>query len=104
MGNSHGGKKPAVYDQQPIDAAAMVEACAEAYLITGQKKYKDKMIQAFQWFLGNNIVGKPIYDFTNGGSRDGIRKTGINENEGAESSIEVIISLLTLKETLQQGD
>ncbi|MCG2724918.1 MAG: hypothetical protein L6420_01460 [Elusimicrobia bacterium] len=98
------GKKPAVYDQQPIDAAAMVEACAKAYLITDLKEYKDKMILAFEWFLGNNAAGKPIYDFTNGGSKDGIAKTGINENEGAESSIEVLISLLTLKETLQQGN
>ncbi len=95
------GKKPAVYDQQPIDAAAMVEACAQAYIITGRKEYKEKMIQAFQWFLGNNITGKPIYDFTNGGSKDGIAKIGVNENEGAESSIEVLISLLTLKETLK---
>jgi len=96
------GEKAALYDEQPIDAAAMVEACAAAYKLTGLKRYREKMKQAFSWFLGNNVAGVAVYDFENGGSRDGIRENGLNENEGAESSIEVLISLLTLKSVLKK--
>lgn len=97
---SKGSKAPALYDQQPIDAAAMVEACATAWRILGLDEYKEKMSLAFEWFLGNNIAGEPIYDAETGGSRDGIAGTGVNKNEGAESSIEFLIALLTLRQAL----
>lgn len=90
------GQKPALYDQQPIDAAAMVEACAMAYQMSGLEKYKKKMKMAFEWFLGKNTAGKPLYDSTSGGSRDGINEDKINENQGAESSIMFVIAHLTL--------
>jgi uncharacterized protein YyaL (SSP411 family) len=90
------GGKPALYDQQPTDAAAMVEACAAAYRVTGVKSYDEKALRSFEWFLGNNISGKPVYDSASGGSRDGIKESGINMNEGAESSIAVVNSLVTL--------
>jgi len=91
------GGKPAVYDQQPIDAAAMVEACAAAYRVFGEKKYKLRMEQAFAWFMGGNVSGAMVYDPGTGGSRDGISAGGINENQGAESSIELLIALITLR-------
>ncbi|MFH1618541.1 MAG: hypothetical protein ABIG11_01400 [bacterium] len=94
------GGRPALYDQQPTDAAAMVEACAEAYRVTGLSSYKEKARLAFEWFLGNNIAGKPIYDAASGGSRDGLNESGINENEGAESSIAVVNSLITIRTVL----
>ncbi len=91
------GGKPAVYDQQPVDAAAMVEACAAAYRIFGEKKYKTRMSQAFGWFMGKNVSGGKIYDPETGGSRDGIAADKINENQGAESTIEFLIALITLR-------
>lgn len=94
------GSKPALYDQQPIDAAAMVQACAGAWRVLGLDEYKEKMSLAFEWFLGNNIAGEPIYDAETGGSRDGIAGNGVNINEGAESSIEFLIALLTLRQAL----
>ena len=90
------GGKPALYDQQPTDAAAMVEACAAAYRVTGLSAYKEKALRSFEWFLGNNVSGTLIYDAASGGSRDGLKESGANNNEGAESSIAVVNALVTL--------
>jgi len=90
------GGKPALYDQQPTDAAAMVEACAAAWRVTGLKAYQVKALKSFEWFLGNNVSGTLIYDAASGGSRDGLKETGANNNEGAESSIAVLNALVTL--------
>jgi hypothetical protein len=92
------GGKPALYDQQPTDAAAMTEACAAAYRVTGLKVYKEKAFRSFEWFLGGNINGALIYDARSGGSRDGIRESEVNDNEGAESSIAVVNALIILRE------
>ncbi|MEI7482115.1 MAG: hypothetical protein WCK75_07180 [Elusimicrobiota bacterium] len=94
------GGKPALYDQQPTDAASMAEACATAYRVTGLAVYKDRALNSFEWFLGNNISGKPIYDAATGGSRDGLKESEINNNEGAESSIMFVIAHLTLLEII----
>ena len=58
---------PAQFDQQPIDAASIVEACVVAARITGEKKYAVKARKAFDWFLGNNLKGS-------GGLRPGFRR------------------------------
>ncbi|MBU2574041.1 MAG: hypothetical protein KKH28_08210 [Elusimicrobia bacterium] len=55
---------------------------------------------AFEWFLGKNTAGKPLYDSTTGGSRDGINEDKLNENQGGESSIMFVIAHLTLLEIL----
>ena len=88
------------FDQQPINTAGVVEACAAAYRILGLKKYKDRMISAFQWFLGHNILGLQIYDASSGGSYDGLCPDGLNKNQGAESTIMYLIANLTVREIL----
>jgi hypothetical protein len=92
------GKECPRFDQQPIDAAGMVQVCAAAYRILGLEKYKSRMISAFQWFLGYNILGMPLYDPSSGGSRDGLCPDGVNQNQGAESSIMYLIANLTVRE------
>jgi len=94
------GGEPAVYDQQPTDAAAMAEACAAAWRVTGLSIYKEGAITSFEWFLGNNVKGAVIYDAASGGSRDGLKESGPNNNEGAESSIAVVNALVTLRAAL----
>jgi len=53
------------------------------------------------WFLGDNDVGQNVYDFTNGGSRDGIHSLGVNLNEGSESTLSWLLSLHRLYELHQ---
>lgn len=94
------GAIPALFDQQPIDAAAMVEACGVAWQITGDAKYRRQMENSFQWFFGRNIKRVCLYDFSSGGCRDGLGADGANRNQGAESSIMYLIARLSILESL----
>jgi len=85
------------FDQQPIEAQAMVSACLEAYRITGDKRWRKEARRAFEWFLGRNDLNLPIYDPTTGGCRDGLHPDRSNENQGAESTLAFLQALLELR-------
>jgi hypothetical protein len=91
------GGKRARFDQQPIEAQTMVSACLEAFRITGDKLWNKEARRAFEWFLGNNDLNLPIYDPTTGGCRDGLHSDRANENQGAESTLAFLQSLLELR-------
>ena len=91
-----GGPK-ARFDQQPIESNAMIEACVEAFNITRDKTWIDSAVMCFNWFLGHNDLNMPLYDPKTGGCRDGLMADGINQNEGAESSLAWLLSLMTLQ-------
>jgi len=94
------GGTPAQFDQQPIDAASIVEACVVAARITGEKKYVVKARRAFEWFLGNNLKGAAVYDPVSGGCRDGLTVSGANVNEGGESTIMYVIARCKMEVSL----
>ena len=91
-----GGPK-ARFDQQPIEANAMIEACVEAYNITRDKTWIDNTVTCFNWYLGYNDLNMLLYDPKTGGCRDGLMADGINQNEGAESTLAWLLSLMTLQ-------
>jgi hypothetical protein len=91
-----GGPK-ARFDQQPIETNSMVEACVEAFNVTRDKSWFDNAVMCFNWFLGHNDLNLPLYDPKTGGCRDGLMADGINQNEGAESSLAWLLSLMTLQ-------
>ncbi len=91
------GGARARFDQQPVEAQAMVSACLEAYHITGDKRWRNEARRAFEWFLGRNDLNHPIYDPTTGGCRDGLHPDRPNENQGAESTLAFLQSLLELR-------
>jgi len=74
-------------DEQPLDAAAIVEAELAAYAVTRDPEHGRRAIRAFEWFLGRNRLQKPVYDFATGGCADGLGSEALNENEGAESTL-----------------
>jgi hypothetical protein len=84
------------FDQQPIEAAALADACARAYLVAGGEHFVAGVSQAVAWFLGTNDTQIPMYDRRTGGGYDGLERDGRNDNQGAESTIALI-------STLQQG-
>ena len=96
----HGGVR-ARFDQQPVEAQAMVSACLEAFRITKDKIWHKEARRAFEWFLGRNDLNLPIYDPTTGGCRDGLHSDRVNENQGAESTLAFLQSLLELRLTEQ---
>ncbi len=91
-----GGAK-ARFDQQPVEAQAMVSACLEAQRFTGDKLWSKEARRAFDWFLGRNDLNLPIYDPTTGGCRDGLHPDRTNENQGAESSLAYLQAMLELR-------
>ncbi len=91
-----GGSK-ARFDQQPIEANAMIEACVEAFNVTRDKTWINNAVMCFNWFLGHNDLNMPLYDPKTGGCRDGLMADGINQNEGAESTLAWLLSLMTLQ-------
>lgn len=93
---ARGGER-ARFDQQPVEAHAMVSACLEAARITGDKRWLKESRRAFEWFLGRNDLNLPIYDPTTGGCRDGLHPDRLNENQGAESTLAFLQSLLELR-------
>ena len=84
------------FDQQPVDAGSMVEACTEAYSATGEKVWVKEAVNCFEWFLGRNDLQTPIYDYTTGGCRDGLGSNGVNQNQGAESTLAWLLALITM--------
>jgi hypothetical protein len=96
-----GEKAPA--DEQAIDAAAFVLAFRCAYTVTQDRHYLRRMREAFAWFLGANRLGVPLYDFSTGGCRDGLGVSDVNQNQGAESTICFLMSLLKMLELAGDG-
>jgi glycosyltransferase involved in cell wall biosynthesis len=84
-------------DEQPLDAAALVEALAEATIATGQREYGRQALRAFEWFLGRNCAGLAVYDFATGGCHDGLGPDGLNDNEGAESTLAYLQAWLAIE-------
>jgi glycosyltransferase involved in cell wall biosynthesis len=85
------------FDQQPVEAQAMVSACLEAFRITGNNRWRNEARRAFEWFLGRNDLNVPIYDPLTGGCRDGLHADRLNENQGAESTLAFLQALLELR-------
>lgn len=81
------------FDQQPVEAQAMVSACLEAFRATRDPVWSVEAKRSFEWFLGRNDVGIPLYDFGTGGCFDGLHEDRVNENQGAESTLAFHLSL-----------
>jgi hypothetical protein len=82
------------FDQQPIEAHAMIEACLEAWRISGKRIYEDYAGICMDWFLGQNDLETPLYDFSTAGCCDGLLPDGANYNQGAESTLAWLMSLI----------
>ncbi len=90
------GSERTYFDQQPEEVATLVQVLNTMYEITRDEKYKIFMINAFNWFLGNNLLGQVVYDQETGGCYDGVQENNINLNQGAESTISYLIARLTI--------
>jgi len=86
----------AQYDQQPLEAAAMIGASIEAYECTQREEWIQLASTCFNWYLGKNDQQIQLYDYATGGCRDGLTRDGVNENQGAESTLSYLSSLLAI--------
>jgi hypothetical protein len=91
-GWGRGEPRPA-FDQQPIEAAALADACARAFELTGDERWADGVDRAVAWFLGDNDCRLPLYDQASGGGFDALTPHGRNTNQGAESTLAMVSTL-----------
>jgi glycosyltransferase involved in cell wall biosynthesis len=99
IGSDHwykrGGER-SQYAQQPVDTMMMVLMYQKAAEIFKEKKYQERMFTSFKWFLGENDLRMPLYDFETHGCCDGLEDYGVNRNQGAESTLAYLISHLSV--------
>jgi glycosyltransferase involved in cell wall biosynthesis len=98
-GRSRGEPGPGGGDEQPLDAAAFVEAELAALAVTRDPEHGARASRAFEWFLGRNQLDRPLYDFATGGCSDGLGSDDVNTNEGAESTLALHRAALILEAT-----
>lgn len=95
---SRGGER-AVFDQQAVDAAALVSACVAAHRL-GEQRFRYWAELGFAWFEGRNVGGRSMIDPETGGCYDGLLEDGVNTNQGAES---LLAWLLAWSDMAEQG-
>ena len=93
VGGRGPGDRLPEFDQQPIEVAALADACARAARLTGADHWHAGVTRAVAWFLGDNDANAPMGDADSGGGYDGLRADGPNLNQGAESTLALISTL-----------
>ena len=96
--------KRSMFAQQPVDAMAMVLMYQQAFQLTKDKEYLNKLFASFMWFLGENDLRMSLYDFETKGCCDGIEEYGVNRNQGAESTLAYLISHLTVLQAFEEHE
>lgn len=94
------GKMPS-YDQQAIDSMAMVLMYTQVYRMTNDRQYLEKLFAVYAWFLGRNSLCMPVYNSETKGCYDGLHPQGINQNQGAESTLAYLIAHLSVLEAFK---
>lgn len=105
IGNREWYKKDcerSMFAQQPIDALAMILMYHQAFHLTRDKEYLNKLYTSFMWFLGENDLRMSLYDFETKGCCDGFENYGVNRNQGAESTLAYLISHLTVLQAYEE--
>ncbi|HHW03339.1 MAG TPA: hypothetical protein GXX35_11135 [Thermoanaerobacterales bacterium] len=90
------------FDQQPVDAASIVLACLEAFIVTGQMEYISKAQTAYEWYWGKNINGIPLYNEKTQGCHDALVPDGVNLNQGAEAVISFLMAHQVLNDVIEK--
>ena len=87
----------AKFDQQPIEAAVTVSACLQAFVCAPDEFWLSEARKAFEWFLGRNDLGRPLYDAATGGCYDALHVDRVNLNQGAESTLAFLLALQEMR-------
>ncbi len=93
VGGRGPGESGPAFDQQPLEATAMADACVAAWEVTSDHSWLQLALQAVEWFTGRNDRGIPVYDPMTGAGHDGLTEAGISANAGAESTISALWAL-----------
>lgn len=97
------GAEKSLYDQQPVEASTMAAAALAAFQMRDHQDYLDAFQKAHGWFHGENSLHSTMADTESGGCYDGLESTGINRNQGAESTLAYLWTELLARETHRQN-
>jgi hypothetical protein len=81
------GEDKALYDQQPVEASTMADAALAGLDMLGAERYRSTFRRAHAWFYGENSLRQPLVDVADGACCDGLQASGLNRNQGAESTL-----------------
>jgi glycosyltransferase involved in cell wall biosynthesis len=95
---------PLPFDQQPLEAQAMIDACSAAMAVTDDPQWLDQAWRAYGWFLGDNDLGLPLADGADGGCHDGLMPHGVNRNQGAESILALQLANASMRSLGEKRD
>lgn len=99
----HKGQIAGRYGEQPIDVAYTIMTLSKFYDVFKDIDYQQKMETSFNWFLGKNRLHQIIYNPCTGGCYDGLEKTHVNLNQGAESTISYLMARLTMEKYMSNN-
>ena len=91
------GQNPDRFGEQPIDVAYTIMTLSKFYDVFKDDEYLQKLVIAFDWFLGNNRLHQIIYNPCTGGCYDGLEEANVNLNQGAESTVSYLMARLTVE-------
>lgn len=91
------GQELGQFGEQPIDVAYTIMALSKFYDVFENQEYMQKLVIAFNWFLGNNRLHQIVYNPCTGGCYDGLEEHNINLNQGAESTVSYLMARLTIE-------
>ncbi len=98
------GEEKSSYDQQPVEAVTMADAALAGFVLLGDagdvggEKYLAAFRRAHAWFHGQNSLREPLVDVHCGSCYDGLQRSGVNRNQGAESTLAYLWTELNNKD------
>ena len=98
------GEEKAAYDQQPVEAVTMAETSLAAFDVLGAEEYLATFRRAHDWFHGRNSLNTPLVDVGSGACCDGLQMSGVNRNQGAESTLAYLWTEMSGEEVLHRCD
>ncbi|WP_407689196.1 glycosyltransferase [Mycobacterium sp. HUMS_1102779] len=81
------------FDQLPIEVSTLADACARAAAADTDPIWPAGVRAAAAWFMGDNDAGEPMWDPETGGGYNALQAAGVDNNQGAESTLAVIATL-----------
>ncbi|MGL5836959.1 MAG: glycosyltransferase family 4 protein [Sphingorhabdus sp.] len=85
------------FDQQPVDAWAMIDAALAAYRYEPDDRWLEAARSAYAWFFGRNDRGMSLVETATGDCCDGVTPHGVNLNRGAESVLSLHLGQLSMQ-------
>lgn len=90
--------RPEPFDQQPLEAAATIDACLSAWRAQPTRNWIEAAHRAYGWFGGDNDLGASLISEDGTICHDGFGPQGINLNAGAESMLALQMARHSLHE------